>query len=164
LAFQLVVSTLAFLKGIIYKNITPFNEKKAIIAPMRRRLVLFLWLLGMLFPISALRAFPSFRMRFDNIFNHEWSHIFLHLVLFALLTIMLVINLKIRVVSKKLIAVFIIVLVVAILQETFQLIIKGRGPGWPEFFDLAVDLIGFTLGIILWRWVPRFLYSHKLTE
>ena len=56
---------------------------------------------------------------------------------------------------RSVIGVLGLVLIVGGLQELLQLPVKGRAFGWPEIFDLGVDLLGGILGVF-------FFLAYKL--
>jgi len=117
---------------------------------MRTRIGLFLWLLGILFPLGWLRSYSgAYRRAFDALFGAEWLHILMHLALYAGLVI-LVLRVARRPADRKtFILVLVLTLGVGAIQEGLQ--IFSRGEWWlavlpASLFDLGIDLLGTTLG------------------
>ena len=132
---------------------SPYN------ALMKRRIILFLWTAAMIFPLNWLRQESEFiRQRFDHVFAAEWVHIVSHLILFAGLVILAMQTLRLPLNSRSAMTVMVILFAVALLQEFFQLQVKGRGFELPEVFDLFVDIVGGLTGwgmvILLRKKVP----------
>lgn len=122
----------------------------------RKHLALILWLLGILLPMAWFTRFSAAYNRFfQYAFTPLWTHVLMHAFLFAVLAYLLAHLLPSwgpRVVRGGVGwqgGVLVLVLVVAWLQEGFQLLYKGRPPGMDEFRDVAIDLIGASLGLLL---------------
>ena len=129
---------------------------------MRSRIILLLWVLGILFPIAWLGRFSlTFNRLFNNIFAPTWMHVVMHAFLYAVLVILFV---GVFIPSKiftnhdrshpPLWARITLILVVAVfgiglLQETLQALNQGyiHIPGLIE--DLGVDLMGGLAGILI---------------
>jgi hypothetical protein len=131
-----------------------------IIEPVKRqRVLLFLFVLAIIFPMNWLREESAFlRTRLDSWFAPEWMHVIGHLALFSLLVFLILRVFHLPVDLRTLIVLLGVVLVVGSIQELLQLPTKGRAFGWPEIFDLGVDLIGGMLGIffsLAYRWQRR---------
>jgi hypothetical protein len=122
---------------------------------MRARLILCLWLAGILFPLAWFGRFsPLYRRVFDFIFGAEWVHIAMHAALYVVLGILVIAMIRFPRRLRPALAVAIIVLAVGLLQETFQFISQGGGPLRPGIlahsaFDLGVDLLGGFIGLFL---------------
>jgi hypothetical protein len=114
---------------------------------MKRRLVLFIWLGGILFPMAWLGSFwPAYRRVFNAIFSPEWVHVVMHTLLFAGLAVLLLQVLFPRFGFKSLILVLLIGLAVAMFQEGFQALSLESGSLQAAMFDLGVDLSGSLAG------------------
>ncbi len=121
---------------------------------MRKKLLLFFWIAGILFPMAWLGRFsPAYRRVFDSIFSPEWMHWIMHALLFGGLAI-LVLAFARRALSWKTILVTITaVLAVGVFQEAFQLASQGAFSLSGSLFDLGVDLAGGALALaafVLW--------------
>lgn len=116
---------------------------------MKPRLVLLVWLAGILFPMAWLGSFwPAYRRVFDAIFSPEWAHVVMHALLFAGLAILLLQVLFPRGGFKSLILVLLIGLAVGIFQEVFQALGLQSGSLQAAKYDLGVDLSGSLAGIM----------------
>jgi hypothetical protein len=119
---------------------------------MRSRFWTLLWIFGILFPMAFLgKLWPAFGRFFDSFFAPDWMHILMHGLLYAVLAFLLAGWIKpVSVCSGlKLLAV---ILLVGVLHESLQLISAGIWPGWrPEAFDLTVDLVGASCGLLIDR-------------
>jgi len=117
---------------------------------MRRYVMLTSWLLLMVFPVALLRRLPPVRPFMDMLIGAEVMHWIAHGILFAGLVILLAHAFHIPLNPKTAAVLLLAVLIVAAAQEGFQLIAtKHRPPGWPELFDIGVDLIGAFIGLML---------------
>lgn len=121
---------------------------------LRKKFLLLGWIIGILFPFGWLTLYSdTYRRVFDTIFGPFWVHLVMHtllyLVLAYLLAQLLVATRSPKVSLRRLVLVLSLVLVIALLQESFQLLYLGRWPGADEFLDLGVDLTGGLLGILL---------------
>jgi VanZ family protein len=120
---------------------------------MRTRLGLFLWLLGLLFPMAWLgRLSVTYRSVFDAVFGPEWVHVVMHAALYFVLAILLARVLRMPLDWRGVWLIMAIVLGVGILQEFFQLFGQGvdplqRAAQFGACFDLGVDLAGSLLGL-----------------
>jgi hypothetical protein len=114
---------------------------------MKRRLILLIWLAGILFPIAWLGSFwPAYRRVFAAIFSPEWVHVVMHAMLFAVLAALLLQLLFPRFGFKSLILVLLIGLAVGMFQEGFQALSLESGSLHAAIFDLGVDLSGILVG------------------
>ena len=81
----------------------------------------------------------------------EWVHILGHILLFAILTYLICRVFQLQNNWQTVILLAMLILLVALMQEFFQLLYKQRAFSGPEVFDLGVDLLGFALGYFLWQ-------------
>ena len=115
---------------------------------LRSRLVLLLWLLGILFPMAWLGRFsPAYRRAFEAIFAPEWMHWFTHALLFGGLVALFVIVLRLNLDRKTALIALALVFGVGFLQEVFQALSQGSFSLAGSVFDLGVDLVGGLLGL-----------------
>lgn len=129
---------------------------------MDKRIVfLLLWLTGMLVPLEWLTdAFPLVRRGLDFFVGTELAHVIGHIVLFGGLVVLFLYLFNLPQTRGIAVLLGLCVLAVGLGQEFLQLQVKGRMFGWPEIFDLGVDLAGGTIG---WLVYPRLLgYSRYL--
>jgi hypothetical protein len=119
---------------------------------MKTRLWLYIWLLGILFPMAFLgKLWPDFGQVFNAIFAPDWTHIFMHFFLYAILGILLTTLVKTSDIPI-IILVMGIGLLIACSHEGLQILTAGRWPGWPaEMLDLGVDLGGLAASLVLVR-------------
>lgn len=121
---------------------------------MRRKLLLIGWIIGILFPFGWLTSHSdTYRRVFDMIFSLLWVHILMHtllyLVLAYLLTCFLLRGRSARMSLYHIGLLFLGIFVIALLQEGFQLLYQGRLPGADEWLDMGVDLVGGSLGLLM---------------
>ncbi len=125
---------------------------------IRWRVVLFLWVAGILLPMACLALFSPISARiFGFLFGPLWVHVLMHALLFAVLGWLACEVLKRvgRVVSHVgLPAALLAVVVVALLQEGIQSSYKARPWGADEVLDVGVDIVAGTLGAML-TWLQR---------
>lgn len=122
---------------------------------MKRYMILVAWIAGILFPLAWVgKLLPGVRSSFGPIvrpyISPEWVHVVVHTALFAGLVLLLAFTLRLK---RNLWSFLFLVIVVAAFglgQEGLQLVAKGRSFGWPEMFDLVVDMLGGLLGWLLW--------------
>lgn len=115
---------------------------------MRKRWLLAIWVVGILFPIAWIGRFSSrFQGYFEVLFSREWVHIIMHIVLFAGLAILILFVSDLPLTWKGLGWILLITLAVGVMQEIFQQI-SGHIPDWRwnSLLDLGVDLSGAILG------------------
>jgi len=123
----------------------------------RKSLLLAFWTLGILFPMAW---FTRFSATYDRLFNYvfgpPWTHVVMHTFLFAVLSYLLVPVIACRPAAHSrgfLVGVVLaLVMGVAILQESIQLLYMAQMPGVDEMLDLGVDLLGGGLGVIVAQW------------
>ena len=136
---------------------------------MRSRLWLFLWILGILFPMAFLGSlWPAFGHVFNAVFSPGWMHVAMHAFLYAVLVFLLSQWIKPTAI-KSIVILFGLVLFVGCLHESFQILAITRWTGfvqgivetWPaEVFDLIVDLCGAVLGLALARAIAIILLQR----
>ena len=118
---------------------------------LRSRLVLLLWLLGILFPMAWLGRFsPAYRRTFEAIFAPEWMHWFTHALLFGGLAALFVLVLRLNPDRKTTWMVIALTLSAGVLQESFQAFSQGSFSLSGSVFDLGVDLVGGLLGLLIY--------------
>ncbi|MFZ5919070.1 MAG: VanZ family protein [Chloroflexota bacterium] len=123
---------------------------------MRSKLILLGWIIGILFPFGWLARYSDvYRRAFDTVFGPLWVHIVMHAMLYAVLVYLLA-GLLLRAGSPTirrhpLSLALVLVLVIALGQESFQLFYLGRLPGADEWLDIGVDLAGGLLGLVAFR-------------
>lgn len=112
----------------------------------RRLLFLAFWVAGIVFPMAWFTRFSgAFDRAFTILFTPVWTHVVMHAFLFGVLAWLLT-----RIVPSRPLAVVLgLVMVVALLQESVQLLYTGQTPGADEAFDLMVDFMGGSLGTAL---------------
>ena len=131
--------------------------------------LLLLWIIGILAPMAWLARFiPGYDALFTFIFGPPWMHWISHAFLFAVLAF-LVLTLMRPLGGKQFwwraLGVFLLVLIVAFLQERLQLWYKLRPWGSDESFDLMVDGVGSALGAaIFWASARRHERLHADNE
>lgn len=112
---------------------------------MKKRIVviiLFILLLGILFPFAALSQFYSgYAIVFNSIFDSLLSHILMHGALFAALSWIILIFQKGKSGGRKMVFCLLGVLLVALAQESIQAISVGNLRVKDSLFDLGVDLV-----------------------
>ena len=129
--------------------------RSRILGVLRSRVMLCVWLLGILFPLAWLGSFSAaYRRTFDAIFGPEWMHLIMHACLFGVLGILLVMVSK-RPISLRMAAFMaLLFLAVGTLQEFFQSFSQGhwlfeRQIARPVSSDLLVDLVGGLVGLVI---------------
>jgi len=136
---------------------------------MKRYFILLAWLLGILLPMAWFGRFSeSYQQVFNTIFGPPWMHVVTHALLFAVLAYLLASIVSSMVGGQPIVGVKAIVLttvvlavavLIALLQEIFQLWYKGRLFGYAEVFDLGVDVMGVCAGLAFFWW--RHWRLHK---
>jgi hypothetical protein len=119
---------------------------------MRSRFWLILWIICILFPIALLGSlWHPFGRLFDIVFSPNWIHIAMHTFLYAVLAFMLAQWIK-PVSLKAVMSILALAIVIGCLQEGLQGLAPGHGFSWSaSAFDLFVDSVGTTIGLILAR-------------
>ena len=112
-----------------------------------RYLWLALWVIGILFPMAWIgKHSTKFLQVFDAIFAPEWMHWVMHAFLIAGLAVFVLKAIVRRVSICSFGLVLGITLVVAGLQEGWQVISGVQILGWNSLFDLGVDMVGAVIG------------------
>jgi hypothetical protein len=119
---------------------------------MRSRLILCIWLIGIVFPAIWLRQFSNtYRQVFDSLFGPEWVHILMHLAIYAVLGILLMLVFQLPSTRKGLLQLAFFILIAGVLQETFQAASQGVSLFQASIlgaaaFDWVIDLSGGFIG------------------
>ena len=138
-------------------------------SPKLLALVLAAWLAGILFPLAWFsRSDPVLKAWFDRTFATDLAHVAMHSALYAVLAV-LVLALARRqgyrmptFFSAIDLAVGVTV-VVGVLQEGLQLLPLGRRFGWPEIYDLGVDLAAAIVAAVLIQlWRRRRVHGERV--
>ena len=118
---------------------------------------LLLWLVGMLFPLGAMRRVSyAWQAAIDNSFSGEWRHILMHILLFAGLIILLYALFNWSWSWKGWLAAGLVVLAVGSVQELIQALTGASAATWSgAIFDLGIDLIGGISGVGVWRMIRK---------
>ena len=123
----------------------------------KRKIFLVLWLFGMLFPLNLVWKLSEYvRQALNALISSELSHVVGHTILFGGLVFMLLYIFDLPLTRRTAVLMVLNVLSVGFLQEFFQLQVKARSFGWPETFDLMVDLAGGLLGWLVFHYYQRY--------
>jgi VanZ family protein len=123
---------------------------------MRRYGWLIFWILAIIFPTAVLGRFsPQFQKYFNKIFAPNWMHILMHAALFAGLVVLLMLTFRRSFLTRTLVVSLSVVFGVGLLQEGFQAFCQGYFSLGGSISDLAVDLAGGLLGLMLMGWNSR---------
>ena len=107
---------------------------------------------GMMLPLEwATKRLPAVRAAFDLVVGTELAHVIGHLVMYAGIVFFGFILFNLRPSLEAAVLAGLVVFGLGLGQEMLQLQVKGRGFGWPEVFDLWVDLIGAGIGWWFYR-------------
>lgn len=134
---------------------------------MRRYIPLIVWVLVIIYPSTTyLESTPSGSL-LNLAYRSEAAHIITHLFVFAILALLLVRakhasplpkrahSLKLQLNWNTVLGTLLFTLLIGLVQEGLQYMVSAdRVFGWPEIYDLGVDVIGGILGlglIYLWR-------------
>jgi hypothetical protein len=122
----------------------------------RQRVVLLLWMLGIVLPMARVGRFSAtYRRWFDQLFHPLWMHVLMHAFLFAVLGYLLAWPLARRFDTASgwrfVLAVLGVIVAVAVVQEGVQLAYKARPLGADELLDVGIDVVGGSLGLLLYR-------------
>jgi hypothetical protein len=127
----------------------------------KRKVFLVLLAVAAMVPLEhIITEVRSLRRFIGWIIRGEPGHIVGHLVLFGGLTILVLILFNLKLEPRTAVLIVIGVLTLGMGQEIIQLQVKDRGFGWPEIFDLAVDLTGAGLG--WWVYARLLPYGRYL--
>jgi VanZ family protein len=120
---------------------------------MRWRGWLIFWIVAIIFPTAALGRFsPSFRQAFNTIFAPGWMHILMHAILYAGLCTLLMLTFRLPLSVRTMAITLGIVFGVGVLQEGFQAFNQGTFTLGGSIVDLAVDLAGGLVGLMIMGW------------
>lgn len=134
---------------------------------IRKHLILFLWVLGILLPMAWFTRFSATYSRFfQHLFNPLWVHVLMHAGIFAVLAHLAANYLASRRTtasrSRVVLGVIAVLLVIALLQEGIQLLYKARPLGMDEVLDVGIDLAGGSLGVLVF-WLNAKCTGDHLT-
>ena len=122
---------------------------------MKLRLAVALWIIGILFPLAWFsRMNPAASSLFKTTFNSSWTHIAMHSMLYLVLVMGLALIWRDR--QQIHWKILWVVLLVGITQEVLQVIPYGTLPTLDAAFDILVDLMGGTIGLLLYAWIQRY--------
>lgn len=130
---------------------------------MKKQLFLIVWIAVIIFPLNFIeKNSPQLSVVLKQFIEPEWVHIVGHTTLFAGLVILvgIVFQLELTLVNTLFLASMVTAL--GSLQELFQLIVKNRPPGWPEFFDIGVDGFGGIIGWGLYFSIRYFIFDRRM--
>jgi hypothetical protein len=136
---------------------------------MRRKLILIGWIIGILFPFGWLTRYSNiYRRVFDTVFGPLWVHILMHTMLYAVLAYLLA-GLLLRAQSPAISRYYlglslVLILAIALGQESFQLFYLGRLPGADEWLDMGVDLVGGSLGLLVFYVRVRMISRQQVAS
>jgi hypothetical protein len=117
---------------------------------MKKRILLILLLLGILFPFASMARFPGgFATAFNLVFNSLTSHILMHSALFAALSWLVMSFCSKQPIAKVTLFSLGSVLLVALVQEVIQLICAHAWLIKDSLFDIGVDLFAGSLPVII---------------
>lgn len=134
---------------------------------IRKHLILFLWVLGILLPMAWFTRFSATYSRFfQYLFDPPWVHVLMHAGLSAVLAHLAANYLASRQTtasrSRVVLGVIAVLLVIALLQEGIQLLYKARPLGMGEVLDVGIDLAGGSLGVLVF-WLNAKCTGDHLT-
>ncbi|MAT43461.1 MAG: hypothetical protein CL609_14085 [Anaerolineaceae bacterium] len=129
----------------------------------KTKIFLFAWILILILPmVWVVRINPRLDLWFNTFFAPEWMHIVAHILLFIVVGFLvpwvLFDQSPIKTTLKNTVWV---VLGIGLIQEVFQLVVKQRGFGRNEVFDLLIDLIASLTGFFLYWIFFRKISARK---
>jgi VanZ family protein len=128
---------------------------------MRRRILLLIWFIGILFPSAWLMQFsPALHDVYKKFFSPEWVHWVMHAILYTGLGILVILNLDLQPGRKTLEAIILVTLSAGILQEGFQLLSGVETINLNILLDLGIDFVGALLGYRLFYVYRSYLTTH----
>ncbi len=117
---------------------------------MKRYIILAAWCLAIIVPTALFgRYSPAIRRAFNSIFSPPWVHVLMHLALFAVLVVILFRALSLPLTWRTMLIVSGVIIGVGLLQEVFQAIEQGYFLPLGALADLAVDLSGGVIGMVI---------------
>jgi len=122
----------------------------------KRKILVMVWLVGILIPLNWLERFiHNLRQVYWMLTGSEPVHVIGHLILFSVLVILMLHVFHLPLNKRTAIWLALLVLAMGLGQEYFQLQVKGRAFGWPEMFDLGVDLAAGAIGWVAYQYYLR---------
>lgn len=123
----------------------------------KRKIFVLLWLVAILIPINWIEQIvETMRQGFHVANQSELAHIVVHLIMFGGAVFLLLHIFKLPLTRRTAVLLAGLLLALALGQELLQLQVKQRAYGWPETFDLLVDLAGTILGWMAYRYYLRY--------
>ena len=130
----------------------------------KRKIFVLLWLAGILIPINWIgQIAETLRQGYHVANQSELAHVVVHLIMFGGSVFLLLHIFNLPLTRRTAVLLAGLLLVLAIGQELLQLQVKQRGYGWPETFDLLVDLAGAILGWMTYRYYLRYGRFLRIT-
>jgi len=122
----------------------------------KQKILLMVWLVGILIPLNWMERFVSnLRRVYWMLTGSEPVHVIGHLILFSGLVILILQIFQLPLNKRTAIWLVLLVLMMGLGQEYFQLQVKRRAFGWPEVFDLGVDLAAGAVGWAAYHYYLR---------
>lgn len=124
---------------------------------MRHYLPLIAWAVVIIFPSTVFFERAPSGSLINLAYTSEAAHILAHIFVYAILTLLLIFSFNPHLNWKTVGIALILALLVGVLQEGLQYIVSSdRVFGWPEVFDLGVNLVGALFGFLLrYLWYLR---------
>lgn len=123
----------------------------------KRKIFMLLWLLVILIPIHWLTQITqTLRQVFRMASGSEPVHVVVHLILFGSSVFLFMQIFQLPLTRRTAVLLACLVLALGVGQEWLQLQVKERVFGWPEIFDLGVDLAGGFLGWLAYKYYLRY--------
>jgi hypothetical protein len=120
---------------------------------MRWRGWLIFWIVAIIFPTAALGRISSpFRQAFNTIFAPGWMHILMHALLYVGLSVLVMLTFRLPLSVRTMAITLGVVFGVVLLQEGFQAWNQGIFSLGGSIEDLAVDLAGGVLALMIMGW------------
>jgi len=124
---------------------------------MRKRILLVIWLIGIIFPMAWLGRFSSrYHNFFNALFSPEWVHWVMHAGLYTGLVILVICAFNLDSSGKTVVIALCVALGVGIVQESLQLLSGVQVLRWNTLLDLGVDSAGALAGYgLVWGVAKR---------
>ena len=123
----------------------------------KRKIFLILWLIAILIPITWIEQIvETMRLGYHVANQSELAHVVVHLIMFGGSVFLILHIFKLPLNRRTTVFLGGLLLALAMGQELLQLQVKQRAYGWPETFDLFVDLAGAILGWFAYRYYLRY--------
>jgi len=114
---------------------------------MKRYLPLIGWVLLIIYPSTTFLKKARSGSLVNLAYRSEGAHIAVHLLMFFVLALLVVYSFQLQGTRREIGFALLFILGVGVVQEGLQFLVSAdRLIGWPELFDLGVDLIGGALG------------------